>query len=172
MHINVVATATDYNNFFALRRHKDAQPEIHLLADCMWDALQTSKPKRIKEGEWHLPYVTNDDWEKAVLCYRMRAVDNLVKVSVARCARVSYLTHEQKVPTFEEDLTLYDRLVGNHPMHASPAEHQATPDHWQITGMGDIGWSNPKKHGNLTGFIQYRKTLSNENIVDYVPDTN
>ncbi len=61
-----------------------------------------------------------------------------IKLSVARCARVSYLTHEGKPPNVDDDLKLYDRLVGSVPLHASPAEHQATPDLWgSIPGQYD-----------------------------------
>lgn len=60
---------------------------------------------------------------QAPLCW-----DELIQLSVARCARVSYLTHEGKRPPIEDDLALYDRLLGSIPLHASPAEHQASPD--------------------------------------------
>lgn len=165
-HINVVVTATDYENFYSLRRHKDAQPEIKLLADAMWEAQQTSWPIFLKETHWHLPYVTDaelnvlggftagepfgDDWTQ------------FIKLSVARCARVSYLTHEGKEPDIDADLKLYDRLVGSIPLHASPAEHQARPD--RIICNNPLTWKNPELHGNLNGWVQFRKTLPNEFI--------
>jgi len=85
----------------------------------------------------------------------------LIKLSVARCARVSYLTHEGAKPSIESDLALYDRLIRSLPLHASPAEHQATPDF-----MSDLepGWCNESQHGNLRGWRQYRKMLPNECI--------
>jgi thymidylate synthase ThyX len=46
-------------------------------------------------------------------------------MSAARCARVSYLTHNKENPLLEEDDTLYRRLVESKPLHASPLEHQA-----------------------------------------------
>jgi len=147
-HINVVVTATEWNNFYSLRRHKDAQPEIKILADAMWEAQQTSKPCLLKENEWHVPYV--DEYI---------GNEDRIKLSVARCARVSYLTHDGKQPNVEADLKLYDRLIGSIPLHASPAEHQATPD---TRYKGGDSWNNKEKHGNLKGWIQYRKTLPNE----------
>lgn len=175
-HINVVVTATEWANFDALRRHKDAQPEMRALADAMWEARQASTPMLLQPGEWHLPYITDED--------RFRSIDEvgrapedgnracwewLIKLSVARCARVSYLTHEGKPPNVEDDLCLYDRLIGSVPLHASPAEHQATPD----TTSGPIGhlttpieWSNPHEHGNFVGWRQYRKMLSSESVRD------
>jgi hypothetical protein len=165
-HINVVCTATDYANFYALRRHKDAQPEIKVLADAMWDAQQNNVPQLLLPGEWHLPYVLDEEIREldgpTGPCWTM-----LKHLSVARCARVSYLTHEGKVPNIEEDLRLYVRLVGGNPLHASPAEHQATPDteNEQSVGFSEMvhySWDQPKQHGNLTGWRQYRKTLHGE----------
>lgn len=154
-HINVVVTATDWENFYTLRRHKDAQPEIKALADAIWVAQQESEPRSRAPGFWHLPYVRADEFEIDL--------DTQIKMSVARCARVSYLTHEGKPSTLEEDLMLYDRLVGAQPLHASPAEHQATPDD---IGAGYTGedWQHPEQHGNLRGWRQHRKMLEGEFI--------
>lgn len=157
-HINVVVTATDYANFYALRRHKDAQPEIKVLADAMWDAQQASIPETLLPGDWHLPYADGEDVDLST----PEAVDLAKKVSVARCGRVSYLTHDGRPTTVEEDLALYERLVGNAPLHASPAEHQATPDTRYLSGTDNGLWRNAAEHGNFTGWRQLRKMLPNE----------
>lgn len=165
-HIHTVVTATEWSNFFALRRHKDAQPEMHALADAIWNAMDQSKPKKLKSEEWHLPYITNKD-NLSLLEFRKGEEDadhyshetdddRLIRISVARCARVSYLTQEGKQPKIEDDLALYDRLVGSVPLHASPAEHPATPDSFIN------GWLNPHRHGNLRGWCQHRKFLPGE----------
>lgn len=170
-HITVVCTATDYDNFFALRRHPDAQPEIKILADAMWEAREASTPRVLEYGEWHLPYITEEERSYLNSAENLKydpepmGIDTLIRCSVARCARVSYLTHDGKKPSQEADLALYDRLVGSHPMHASPAEHQATPDE---LFMMDLGMRRPHLHGNLNGWIQYRKTLEGECVTDYV----
>lgn len=172
-HINVVVTATEWANFYALRRHPDAQPEMKALADAMWEAQQASEPVKLHPGQWHLPYITLEDRETVWLDEfggnqggdpnaEEEANRMLIKISVARCARVSYLTHEGKTPTIEEDLALSDRLVGAHPMHASPAEHQATPDTQWEHGPYLMGWEQPHLHGNFRGWVQYRKTLPGE----------
>jgi len=156
-HINVVVTATEWANFYALRRHKDAQPEMKALADAMWDAQKDSKITFLDTGSWHVPYVQDGE---ATDSYALA-----VKLSVARCARVSYLTHEGKPPNVEDDLKLYDRLVGSTPLHASPAEHQATPDYWlEPEGVGFRGYTHSEEHGNFVGWRQYRKRLPNENV--------
>ncbi|CAK9254173.1 unnamed protein product [Sphagnum jensenii] len=164
-HINVIVTATEWNNFFALRRHEHAQPEMKVLADAMWDAQQASIPTPLKPGQWHLPYVDVDADIRDGMDEKV-----LIKLSVARCARVSYLTHEGKKPTVEDDLKLYDRLLGSKPLHASPAEHQATPDTENAVrvGLGErtgrYTWDHPHQHGNLIGWRQYRKMLKNESV--------
>lgn len=133
MHARTVITATEWDNFFTLRRHKDAQPEIKELADAMFHAMQKSTPKLIKQGEWHCPYVAANE-------------PHQLECSVARCARVSYLTHEGRVPDIDSDITLYQRLLSAG--HWSPFEHQATPceaDEW---------------YANFRGWKQFRQTLS------------
>lgn len=137
--IHVIVTATEWDNFFALRDHKDAQPEIRALAITMKAAMNASKPRSLSYSQWHLPYCTNAEIEEMEPAL-------LVKLSAARCARVSYLTHDGQTPSILKDLELYDRLVGSVPLHASPIEHQAAP--------GSSAWS-----GNFRGWIQYRKRV-------------
>lgn len=143
-HINVVVTATEWSNFFALRDHKDAEPHIAMLARAMKKAKNDSMPIMLMKGMWHTPYINSG--------FTYSDMD-AVKCSVARCARVSYLTHEGTNPTVEEDLGLYTRLLASQPLHASPAEHQATPDPYRRV---------PDMWGNFVGFMQYRKTLQGE----------
>ena len=135
----VCVTATEWDNWFYERDHEDAQPEIRLLAQKMQEAMEASKPKLLRVGDWHLPYLTDEDI----------ALDKLsrLKVSIARCARVSYKNFDGTKPSVLKDLELYEKLVGD-PPHLSPTEHQATPldnaDEWS---------------GNFRGWQQFRKTL-------------
>ena len=145
-HITVVCTGTEFNNFFALRCHPAAQPEICELANKMYDLYQTNTPRSLINGMWHLPFSGGPNWSENTEL-------ECIKCSVARCARVSYLNHEGNHPTLKQDLELYERLLGSVPIHASPAEHQAM-------AIGDANVIS----GNLRGWIQYRKTLQNENI--------
>lgn len=149
-HITVVCTATDYTNFFALRNHEAAQPEIHELARQMYECYDSNHPEPKGMGQMHLPFVTESERQNAI------GYQELIKMSVARCARVSYLTHEGKQPSLEEDVKLYDRLVGSAPIHASPAEHQ-----------GIASFDPHLKSGNFRGWVQYRQTLKDQNITKY-----
>lgn len=151
-HMKTVMTGVYWENFNVLRNHHMADPTIAALAEAVHTAREASTPKLLKKGEWHLPYITAKDKADDVM--------ELVKVSAARCARTSYNNMEGKRSSFEEDVQLHDRLLVDQPIHASPAEHQATPDEKYPCGT----WANPHRHGNVAGWVQYRKMLANENM--------
>lgn len=162
-HISVVVTATEWSNFFELRAHPDAQPEIQKLAYDIQFAMSQSVPKLLQEGEWHLPYVTEDDIYAIQVHVGedsgMDAVIDLArKVSAARCCRVSYLKHDGTAANIEEDLALCDRLAGARPIHASPFEHQATPNLWRVDAKGSR-YKCKENEGNFDGWTQYRKLI-------------
>lgn len=159
-YISVIVTATEWENFFELRCHPDAQPEIQDLAETIRKAMALSTPRLLKAGEWHLPYVTDDDWEYLVDRFGEDVevqIEYARKISAARCARVSYLLHDGTVPSIDKDLDLYEKLVGSRPLHASPVEHQATPDE-----IVDGDWVAPMLHGNFVGWIQNRKLVERQ----------
>ena len=160
-YISVVVTATEWTNFFELRNHPDAQPEIQELAAAMKAAMDASRPTTLYADGWHLPYVSHDEYAVGRLDGSML---ELVKASAARCARVSYLTHDGATPNVKKDLALYERLVGSVPLHASPIEHQAQPDIFvkEAKFGGYDGWQHPELHGNFKGWKQYRKTVEIE----------
>ena len=158
-HIHVVVTATEFDNFFALRDHEAADPNIQVIARAMKAAMEGSTPIILGSGEWHLPYVTVQ--ERVEFGRSAAGYELLCKLSAARCARVSYLKHDGGKPNIEDDLKLYDRLVGAMPIHASPVEHQATPDTWMGNGFNQ-GWGCPGLHGNFVGWIQNRKLVEQQ----------
>jgi len=184
--VNVLVTGTTegWMNFFGLRLDKVAQPEIRALAEAQWRGWNESTPVPLLHGEWHLPFIDKrvDEREviKCVISDSQRfekrrtsvkfpdLVNNVLQqISVARCARLSYMSFEtQKRPTVEEDLKLYDRLVGSQPIHASPAEHQATPDELTTHKKhgAAVGWLQSHLHGNLTGWVQLRKLIPGERV--------
>lgn len=142
--MRAIVTATEWDNFFALRDHPDAEPHFQILAKEIRKQMDRSLPV-LRPGYpneqigWHLPYVSDDERQTY-------DVDTLCKVSAARCARVSYLTHDGENPKIDADLALYERLVGSVPMHASPIEHQAH------------AWvAETPLSGNFVGWVQYRK---------------
>lgn len=134
----IIVSATDWQGFWEQRCHPDAQPEIKALAEAMKAAYDVSKPVEMEVGDWHLPLIQDDEWPLYA-----SDIELLKKISVARCARVSYETHDGK-RDLSADLELYDRLRTHKPAHASPFEHVATP------GIGT---------GNFKGWNQLRHVL-------------
>ena len=164
MHIDVLVTATDWNNFFVLRDHEAAEPHIQVLAREMKKVMEDSTPAKLEPDQWHLPYINSEDWGYALTCniFGYPSVSSfeefLLHVSVARCARISYAPFDGDA-SYERELERYELLVGSTPLHASPTEHQATPDEFKLGS-----WEFPEQHGNLRGWRQYRKMLPNENM--------
>lgn len=158
-HINVVVTSTEWDNFFALRIHEDAQPEIRDLAVAMQEAMIKADVQRVGYGEWHLPFVSREE-----IAHNGGITDpsgNLRTISAARCARTSYRTHDGRVSTLGEDIALGERLTKSVPFHASPFEHQACSDFQVVNGPEDNEpmWMHPEKHRNFTGWIQNRALM-------------
>lgn len=156
----IIVSATDYKGFWAQRCHPDAQPEIRVAAEVMKEAYDASRPKEIFWGHWHLPYITNE--ERVEFPIKLHAADGrgyrewelvkynpLLKISAARCARVSYLTHDG-VRDVAKDQELFDRLAHHKPAHASPLEHVAA------AGVPLLR----KIRGNFRGWNQLRHVLS------------
>lgn len=150
-HITTLVTATEWQNFFELRCHVDAQPEMRTLADAIYKAREESVPQRLKTDGWHLPYVSQEERDN-------HGIKTATKLSVARCARVSYLTQDGEVPAKDTDLALYDRLMGSKPLHASPSEHQATPD-YILDIMGKPHWQFKRQWRNFKGWRQFRAMI-------------
>ncbi len=167
--MKTIVTATEYANFFNLRCHEDAQPEIHELADLMLDCMNESDPDKLKAGEWHIPYVDFEDnayWVPDDHTYQELTLDQALKVSASCCAQVSYRLLDNSV---EKAIMIYDKLIDSKPIHASPFEHQAKvmgvvknctfhpmDDQDGVTHQDVNGyyWS-----GNFKGWIQYRQLL-------------
>lgn len=132
---DMVLAGTEFDNFFDLREAPDAQPEIRELALTMHKELDASTPVELKEGEWHLPYISAEDRAKA-------DIDTLCKVSCARCARVSYKAFDGS-SSIDKDLALFNRLKDS--KHWSPMEFVATPS------------GSNYKESNYKGWNQYRR---------------
>lgn len=132
----VIVSSTSWDGFWEQRCSPLAQPEIRVAAEAMRAASDASTPTEVGPEGWHTPYLRDDD---ADLDAEQRR-----RVSAARCARVSYLTHDGRRDV-AKDLELYDRLVTARPPHWSPLEHVARP-------LAD----GERSRGNLTGWQQLR----------------
>jgi thymidylate synthase ThyX len=163
-----VLTATDWQNFFAQRCHEAAQPEFRTAAEMMRDAYRSHAPEALRPGEWHLPFTAEAERRTYSFDWRL--------VSVARCARVSYLTQDGKHDPIA-DLTLAERLMSARPMHASPLGHVATPDpnypkrravyeRWVAENGGEEErWMRGVLYSaNLHGWHPFRHTVPGESV--------
>ena len=188
--IKVVVTATEFDNFFWLRNHEDAQPEIKELASVMLEAMRQSTPEVLRPGEWHTPYVwsvktgagraygigSGDDVEYLTL-------EEALKVSSSCCAQVSYRVLNTDLG---KAIEIYDKLVTSEPVHASPFEHQATPvkptsivatENPVINArVSPASWEQGITHvdrnglfwsGNLQGWSQHRQLIPNNVCKQY-----
>lgn len=180
--IKVVCTATEYQNFFELRRHADAQHDIRELADTMFIAMDTSVPQNCEyrnQCHFHAPYVTDDVLADCALYLKEDKEDKedgadgadqdnndelvalALKVSASCCAQVSYRTVDTSVA---KALKIYDQLVGSEPKHASPFEHQARPmtlDDTTLQTLALTHWDRDGNawSGNFCGWAQMRHLL-------------
>ena len=136
MWASVIVSSTSYENFFTLRCHADAQPEIKRLADLMRTAFMASTPTPRAAGEWHLPFTGPED--------EGLSIDERKQVSVARCARVSYLTHVG-TRDIAADQQLHQRLLDAG--HWSPFEHVA------------MAAADARAFNNFSGWRAYRHEM-------------
>jgi thymidylate synthase ThyX len=149
-------TGTEWDNFWRLRVHPDAQPEFQELAAMMKEALIASKPVMRK---YHLPYADTLDIP----------LEDAFKVSAARCARVSYKTFDGALSTLEKDIELCEQLISSG--HLSPFDHPATSD---TTTQFDVSktmddptllkkfWDSPADHRHLWGWIPQRVAIETQ----------
>lgn len=162
-HITVIVSGTEWDNFFALRDHAAAQPEIQALTREIRAAMAESIPTVLKPGEWHTPYALQSDYDDFLTAAHREVT------SVAGCARVSYKNHDSTARTLEKDQALHDELLVAG--HMSPFEHQATPmdleREWDLLSEESLwppGWTHVDRNGqywsgNLRGWVQYRQVV-------------
>ena len=148
--ITVILSATTWDNFFRLRTHADAQPELQSVARLMQTAYEDSVPQILAAGEWHTPYLQPDEY--------ILPLDQRKAISTGRCARVSYLTHAG-TREIQADIDLHDRLKGG------PESDPDEPGHWSPFEHIAEALSQPEQSGNFTGWRQYRKAFLSESGV-------
>lgn len=172
--IKVLVTATNFDNFFNLRCHPYAQPEIKYLADLMYQAMQESTPMTLQAGQWHLPYIKTIIGESKQIYYfvndELVDLDTAIKISCSCAAQVSYRKNDTSI---EKALAIYDKLVNSNPVHASAFEHCATPiDNKNpknpdgVTGFVRNSTMTPLS-GNFTNWIQHRQLIPNHDCKDF-----
>jgi thymidylate synthase ThyX len=184
--IKVVVTATEWDNFFWLRFHNAAQPEIQELARCMLVAKKRSVAEVLQVGEWHTPYYRNGYWKSSfdngvvhsdtdASCVLL---EEALKISASCSAQVSYRKTDDSLEKADK---VWQMLTTDERLHSSPTEHQATPmsmnffcfdcqkdgdECWEhgVTHLDKLGkfWSN-----NFCGWIQHRALIANNNCTSF-----
>jgi hypothetical protein len=177
MTMKTVISGTEWANFFHLRNHADAQPEIKALAEAMTVAYTTHLPVALKPGEWHLPYITiatyvpTGELQYFDENFNRLDLEDAKIISASCCAQVSYRKND---PGFDKAFKIYDQLINSDPAHASPVEHQATPmniksmckfepETWE-PGVTHVSANSDLWSGNLRGWIQHRKLIPKEAV--------
>jgi len=160
--MKTVLTATEFDNFFWLRCHEDAQPEIKDLADKMFAAMKEDNIAKLEPGDWHTPYFGDGYWLKGCGI----SLEDALAISSSCCAQVSYRVLDDSI---EKARKVYQRLVESTPVHASPFEHQATPmectGRWaeeeilHTEGVTHLDKDYNIWSGNFKSWIQYRQLI-------------
>lgn len=161
--MKTVVTSTEWDNFFYLRNHEDAQPEIKRLAEEMLECFENEDPVQLTSEDWHTPYFGEGYWLKGCGI----PLEDALAISSSCCAQVSF---RQLDDTLEKAKRIYERLVESKPVHASPFEHQCAPMKWSKLCKDTMqqGWETGVTHmdrefsfwsGNFKGFIQHRQLI-------------
>ena len=170
MTMKTVISGTEWANFFWLRAHPDAQPEIHELAIKMQEAYAGSTPTLLYPGEWHVPYVnsyrhfSDGDLRYCDANNQEITAEEAKIISASCCAQVSYRKNDD---SYDKAQKIFDQLINSQPCHASPVEHQATPMRTDALKSWEAGVTHCDRNqqmwsGNLRGWIQHRKLIQGE----------
>lgn len=179
--MKTVVTSTEWDNWYWLRNHPDAQPEIKRLAEVMWEAKQNSCAKELEPGMWHTPYYGEGYWG----CLSPDSLEDVLAISASCCAQVSYRKLDDSLDKAKD---IFAKLIESKPCHASPTEHQATPMKASVMSFSrtDVNiqsypstWEDGITHGdrngnlwsgNFQGFIQHRQLIPDNACWNYSPN--
>lgn len=166
----IIVSGTEWDNYFALRDHKEAQGEIATAARLSRKAIENSTPIQLEHGQWHTPLVEPGEFDDTF---------DAIRASGARTAAVSY--NRQAVKNFEKEVGRYNDLRNGG--HMSPLEHQATPfsegeliarDNMaeaasragRMVELGELAIRQLEEStqflGNFRGWRQHRKDIEHE----------
>lgn len=195
--IKVVVTATEWDNFFWLRFHKAAQPEIQELARCMLVAKKRSVAEVLQVGEWHVPYVKTLKFDNSprVYCkwvkerilsdgqvehtFEEMSLEDALHVSASCSAQVSYRKTDDSLEKADK---VWQMLTTDERIHSSPTEHQATPiDRKSVSnftffknvkedlqqGVTHFDVKGKLWSNNFCGWIQHRALIANNNCTSF-----
>jgi len=183
--MRTVVTATEFDNWYWLRNHPDAQPEIKLLASMMLEVHNHSEPNTLHETEWHTPFYAKGVWSAHYaddgIEYDRHGVtlSDALKVSASCAAQASFRKADESI---EKARNIYAKLIESVPVHASPVEHCAKPmpvascknikELSLINGATHIDKSGYVWSANFKGWVQYRQLIDGHTCWGYQPLLN
>lgn len=156
MYVPVIVTGTEWENYFNLRCAEATHPDFRTIAREMKRQYEENKPNELRPGQWHIPF--GGGLAKSGGDSRMKFADAL-KIAAARCARISYATHDGMFD-HDKDKKLHDLLVAEG--HGSPLEHSAmavvtksplAPEYSKLSLGQEVNTRNYR------GFLSYRAHL-------------
>lgn len=190
--VKIVLSGTEWDNFFNLRIHKAAEPHFRDLAIKIYKAKRDSIPFVLYEDEWHLPYIHRHRTENGIEYSdsegNLLTTEEAIRISLSCVAQTSYRKHDE---TLDKADDILGKLFNGDVVHASPAEHIATPMKTNsIVGCWEFEpkkWQQGVTHvtrdgylwsAQLRGFIQYRQLIPNnvcerfteEKFLEYTKD--
>ena len=168
--VKVLVSGTEWDNFFHLRcDKKTVQPEFSEIANQARELYLNHIPKKLNYGDWHIPYPNNMEGTENF------TIEEKLLVYSARCARLSYATHDS-VYSVDKDLELGRSLVEL--FHMSPLEHIAQVTRRAYLEGGTCSISLPAKLKNFlswhdsklvwtrqySGFYTFRSQLEDKDV--------
>lgn len=181
--IRICLTSTEWDNWDWLRLDSAAQPEIKELAELIAQARSEIQYPMLNAGEYHVPFIDRRILSTGVYYHHPETGEQLelqdaIELSMSICAQTSYRKEDA---SDNKTKTVIERLFTGNKVHASPAEHQATPVQIPKIDSGDFAsiffnlqegvthidrngnaWS-----GNFKHFIQYRQLLPNHDAAKF-----
>ena len=165
--IRVCITSTNWNNWFNLRNHPDADPTIHALAETMEKAMDESVPVQLEPNHWHIPFVEtyHDKYGNQIFFNNGEiTLEQALVISASCAAQTSYRKLDNSLEKAED---IYKKLIESKPCHASPVEHSCMAiakmenpmDYFNIKGITHVDRNGIPWSGNLHGVVQYRQLI-------------
>jgi hypothetical protein len=151
--MDVIMSATHWDNFFRLRTAPDAKPSVRKIAQIMYEQYNDLACEAVvkEPGEWHLPFIREEEYGTQFTEEGLTFASplHLARASAARCARISYAKHDGTSTTAQADADWCSKmLVG--------------PEHWSPLECPAQALSLPIRMGNYTGWAQLRKLYPGE----------
>lgn len=192
MMVRVLLSGTEWDNLFNLRTHSTAEPHFRDLAIKIYNAIRESDGIVLNHGEWHLPYIKYSRDCNGRIIYlsqndKVLTLEDARNISLSCSAQTSYRKHDDSVDKADD---IVGKLFGlDSPVHASPAEHIATPmerttgvEILKFNGKYEYYYEDSKKwedgithidrdgffwSAQFKNFIQYRQLIPNHVCNDF-----